>query len=338
MFKNKKLWIIIFLILIGAGFFYLRVRTRRNVRDIDLKEEMLTTVSPQILEEKISIRGNLTPVKEESISFQLSGEVEEILVEEGKKVNKGQKLFILNDDQQQLNYLQADREYQNALSGGSKRDIEEAELRYKIAEKELEKTVIKAPFTGMILEISVEKNENIKSGQELAVLISQVYEIKSDVDETEIHQLEIGQQGKIELDSYPKKLINGNLSDIGSRATSSGGGVVTIPITISLNENHDFFKPGFSADVEIITARIEDALVVPLSALNLKNGQETVFKVVKDEIEPASVTTGVIADYYVQIREGLQEGDRVLINAEVFSDIISERTGGFIGPGRRPAR
>ena len=338
MFKNKKLWIIIFLILIGAGFFYLRVRTRRNVRDIDLKEEMLTTVSPQILEEKISIRGNLTPVKEESISFQLSGEVEEILVEEGKKVNKGQKLFILNDDQQQLNYLQADREYQNALSGGSKRDIEEAELRYKIAEKELEKTVLKAPFTGVILEISVEKNENIKSGQELAVLISQVYEIKSDVDETEIHQLEIGQQGKIELDSYPEKLLTGNLSDIGSRATSSGGGVVTILITISLNENHDFFKPGFSADVEIITARIEDALVVPLSALNLKNGQETVFKVVKDEIEPASVTTGVIADYYVQIREGLQEGDRVLINAEVFSDITSERTGGFIGPGRRPAR
>jgi multidrug efflux pump subunit AcrA (membrane-fusion protein) len=111
---------------------------------------------------------------------------------------------------------------------------------------------------------------------------------------------------------------------------------------VQLDKTDGQFKPGFSALVEIIIGRAEGELLVPISALLDRKGQQTVVKVVDDKPVFTPVKVGFSDGVYTAIEEGLAEGEEIVINVYEFAMAGSKNNGtqgasgmgGFMRPNR----
>lgn len=348
----KKKWLIIGTIIILAiialfvGSKFLNKTseeelTEQNVK-IDITPQMVTSVERGDLKKTVSTSGYLQPADEKALTFSLNGEIEEVLISEGKRVTEGEELMRLEKSQQELNYLKAKNTYELIKTSGSESEINEQELNFQIAKKNLEDTTLKAPFSGLITNVSVKPDDYINSGSEVAYIIDDSsYEIEVAVNEIDSLEIEVGQEVIIILDAFPGREFSGRVREI-HNYTQNVNGVVTLPVTVKLDKTDKQFKPGFSALVEIIISKAEDELLVPISAILERKGQQMVVKVVDNEPVFIPVKVGFSDGAYTVIEEGLAEGEEIVINVYEFANTgfknnDTQRTpgmGGFMRPHR----
>ncbi len=347
----KKKWLIIAVIIIlviitlfvGSRFLNKADEeelTEKNV-NIDITPQMIISVERGDLKKTVSTSGYLQPADEKILTFNLNGEIEEVLISEGKRVTGGEVLVRLEKSQQELNYLKAKNIYELIKTSGSESEIKEEELNFQIAKKNLEDTSLKAPFSGLITNISVKPDDYINSGSEVANIIDDSsYEIVVAVNDIDSLEIKVGQEVIIILDAFPGREFSGKVKEI-HNYTQNVNGVVTLPVTVKLDETDKQFKPGFSALVEIIIGRAEGELLVPISAIFDRKGQQIVVKVVNNKPVFTPVKVGFSDGFYTAIEEGLDEGEEIMINVHEFAKAgannDTQRTpgvGGFMRPHR----
>jgi len=221
------------------------------------------------------------------------------------------------------------------------------------ARAQVEYTIIRAPRDGVILKKYVEVGSIITSGRSsfagtgAGTSIVQLGDcsrmfVLASVDETDIAQVELGQQVDITLDAYPDELFEGIVTKIDPETVVEQN-VTTIPVTVEIQNPDARLKPGMNATCNFIVDRKENVLVVPTEAVKDEDGHYTV-TVIKDgkQIE-RSVEVGLAGDNYTEIVAGLKEGE------EVVTSIVEPTTttrqgsmpragfgpiGGFGGPRR----
>jgi multidrug efflux pump subunit AcrA (membrane-fusion protein) len=340
---NRK-WLIIGVIIIvviiaffvGSRFLNKTSEEELNEQNIKITPQMITSVERGDLKKTVSTSGYLQPADEKVLTFSLNGEIEEILISEGKRVTEGEVLVHLEKSQQELNYLRAKNTYELIKTSGSESEIDEQELNFQIAKKNLEDTTLKAPFSGLITNISVKADDYINSGREVAYIIDDSsYEIEVAVNEIDSLEVEVGQEVIIILDAFPGREFSGRVKEI-HNYTQNVNGVVTLPVTVQLDKTDGQFKPGFSALVEIIIGRAEGELLVPISALLDRKGQQNVVKVVDNKPVFTPVKAGFSDGVYTAIEEGLAEGEEIVINVYEFAKAGSKNNstqGGTPGMG-----
>jgi len=331
----KKKWLIIGVIIIvviiaffaGSRFLNKTSEEELTEQNIKITPQMITSVERGDLKKTVSTSGYLQPADEKVLTFSLNGEIEEILISEGKRVIEGEVLVHLEKSQQELNYLRAKNTYELIKTSGSESEIDEQELNFQIAKKNLEDTTLKAPFSGLITNVSVKVDDYINSGSEVAYIIDDSsYEIEVAVNEIDSLEVEVGQEVIIILDAFPGREFSGRVKEI-HNYTQNVNGVVTLPVTVQLDKTDGQFKPGFSALVEIIIGRAEGELLVPISALLDRKGQQTVVKVVDDKPVFTPVKVGFSDGVYTAIEEGLAEGEEIVINVYEFAMAGSKNNG-----------
>jgi len=323
----KKKWLIVGVIIIvviialfiGSRFLNKTSDEELTEQKIKITPQMVTSVVRGDLKKTVSTSGYLQPADEKALIFSLNGEIEEVLISEGKRVIEGEVLVRLEKSQQELNYLRAKNTYELIKTSGSQSEINEQELNFQIAEKNLEDTTLKAPFSGLITDVSVKPGDYINSGGEVAYIIDDSsYEIEVAVSEIDSLEIEVGQEVIIILDAFLGREFSGGVREI-HNYTQNVNGVVTLPVTVQLDKADRQFKPGFSALVEIIIGRAEGELLVPISALLDRKGQQTVVKVVDNEPVFTPVKAGFSDGVYTAIEEGLAEGEEIVINVYEFA-------------------
>jgi len=328
----KKKWLIVGIIIIvviiaifvGSRFSNKTSEEELTEQKIKITPQMITSVERGDLKKTVSTSGYLQPADEKALIFSLNGEIEEVLVSEGKRVTEGEALVRLEKSQQELNYLRAKNTYELIKTSGSESEINEQELNFQIAKKNLEDTTLKAPFSGLITDISVKSGDYISSGREVAYIIDDSsYEIEVAVSEIDSLEIEVGQEVIIILDAFPGREFSGIVGEI-HNYTQNVNGVVTLPVTVQLDKADKQFKPGFSALVEIIIGRAEGKLLVPISAILDRKGQQTVVKVVDNEPVFTPVKAGFSDGVYTAIEEGLAEGEEIVINVYEFAKVGSK--------------
>ena len=343
----KKKWLIIGIIIIvviialfvGSRFLNKTDEEELTEQNIKITPQMVTSVERGDLKKTVSTSGYLQAADEKALIFSLNGEIEEVLVSEGKRVTEGEALIRLEKSQQEYNYLKAKNTYELIKTSGSESEIDEQELNFQIAKKNLEDTTLKAPFSGLITDVTVKPGDFIASGNEVAYIIDDSrYEIEVAVNEIDSLEIKIGQEVIIILDAFPGREFSGRVKEI-HNYTQNVNGVVTLPVTVQLNEADKQFKPGFSALVEIIIGRAEGKLLVPISAILDKKGQQTVVKVVDNKPVFTPVKVGFSDGVYTAIEEGLVEGEEIVINVYEFAKTGSKNDtqnaagmGGFMRP------
>src|SRR6056297_1088770 len=316
----KKTFIVIAVILIlaaGGYFGYTRFYAQNNTQpqQPQITDRNTMEVQPGSMKKTISASGNIFPIEEQNLTFSTDGTVESVNIEEGDDVNEGKVLIQLKNNQAQLQFVRAENQYKNAQINGSPNAVKEAKLDYEIARENLEDTKLQAPYAGVITELLVQKGDYINSGQEVATLIdNSQYEVKANIDESELANLEIGQNVEISMEALPGLQLTGQLTEIGSKAESTSG-VVTIPITVLINSVHDSFKPGLSADMDIIVGQVQDKIIIPVTAILNKEGKKYIQKVVGENTQDVEVTTGLTDGLRVVIESGLESGDEIVVNS-----------------------
>jgi HlyD family secretion protein/macrolide-specific efflux system membrane fusion protein len=148
------------------------------------------------------------------------------------------------------------------------------------------------------------------------------------VDETDIGNVKVGQSATFTVDSFNGKTFTARVSKISqtdtsnswnvntsssSSSSSSSASVIYYYVTLDVDDPENMLLPAMTARVEINTAEKNDALVVPLSTLKTDtHGSYVIVKNDDGTQENRYVSTGIYSDEYVEILEGLSEGEQVV--------------------------
>ncbi len=333
--KRKVLIVLLIIVALGSLLAWRILGGDNEFRldQIHLQDRMLTRVEQGSIVQAIELTGNLQPVQEKDLSFPFSGDIVEVLVEEGDLVQEGELLLRADQTRQERDYLRAKNNYERALIDGSDSEIRERELDMQVASSDLEATLLTAPFAGIISELRVENKERFTAGEPVINLIAtDSYKVEVEIDEVDLTRVQPGQEVLIEVDAIAGQSFTGIIDRMAFRARNSGG-VVTLPVTVLLTEHHQDFRPSLTAELQIIIEEVADEMVVPLTAVYTVEGQQYVVGVEDGNPVPHPVITGPDDGVNIIIREGLELNQQVLINAYLLDAEFRDQPTGIFGAG-----
>lgn len=309
-------WVILSLIvLLSLTAIIFSFFLEENSAQTTYSSKQLTTVKKGDIRKVIASSGYLKSAREEKLIFEINGKVTNINIKEGEYVSEDQILMRINNEQLKLNYLKAKNSFEKLKITGPKKLVREKEMNLKLAKKRLDSAIIRSPFSGVISSLYIEEGDYVSNNQVVANLIdTSCYEIKTEINELESKKIKIGQPVDITIDALSDKKINGKISSIAFTPKIKDG-LVVIPISVRISQNNKNFKPGFSADLEIIVREEKNKIVVPITSIYRENGVKKVVKVVDNKLVSVEVTTGMDNSIQVIINKGLEENDKILTNA-----------------------
>ncbi|MCF7958538.1 MAG: HlyD family efflux transporter periplasmic adaptor subunit [Phycisphaerae bacterium] len=167
--------------------------------------------------------------------------------------------------------------------------------------------------------------ESVYQGQTLISMpdtVSMVAEIS--VHETEVDKVRPGQPTQIVMDAFPDKILDGEVIEVAPLPDQQRGfmnpDLKVYTTLISINGTHDFLRTRMSCKVEIFVREINEVILVPIQVVANRGGRKVLFILNKGNIEERVVKTGAFNDSFVQIIEGLQENEEVLLNPPLFTE------------------
>jgi HlyD family secretion protein len=207
-------------------------------------------------------------------------------------------------------------------------NINSAQTRLNIAEDQLRHTEILSPIAGFViypetfLGSSSEKRK-VQIGD--AVFTTQGFMqipdtaqmlVDTQIREVDIYKVKSGQEAIIRVDAYPDLALKGQVALIGTLAEGrekEGSGGKYFNLQIALKESDPRLRPGMTARVEVVVDQEKDVVMVPVETV-FKKGTKTVSYVARDgKVEERAVVIDKSNEDFVVVREGLAEGERVLV-------------------------
>lgn len=206
------------------------------------------------------------------------------------------------------------------------RRIDTTKNRIKQLEEELEALTMKAPQPGVVLYGDPARpwnRDNIKVGgsiyqgttvftlpdmSEMQVLV--------EIHEADINQVEEGQKVSITVETNKGETFTGVVEEVASVASNSDWGDDTnkqFRVVISIDPTEVELRAGITAKAEIRIGELEDVLYVPVHAVLIENGEHFAFVHDGGETRRQPVKVGRNNAHYVEVLEGLAEGQRVLL-------------------------
>ena len=246
------------------------------------------------------------------------------------------------------NYLSAKADVQAA-----KFNVKSAEASVKEAKDNLFKTTVFSPVDGTVSKLNVELGERVlgtsqMTGTEIMRIANlNSMEVSVDVNENDINRLSIGDTATVEVDAFLDQSFKGIVTEIANSASVVGASadqVTNFPVKIRiLSESYSKLnskdknlasplRPGLSATVEIQTEKTVNILTVPIQSVTTREDsvddkntsttavvasassmKEFVFVIENNKVIKLLVKTGIQDDMYIEIKEGLKEGQEVVV-------------------------
>jgi multidrug efflux pump subunit AcrA (membrane-fusion protein) len=197
-------------------------------------------------------------------------------------------------------------------------EVAQQDAAVRVAELDLDHAVIRAPLDGTVMELPVKAGELVLPGTAVARISHRgdLY-IKALIDEVDLARVKLGQPVVVTFDLYPGRTFAGTVSEISPTVSAERLKSRNVQTKIRLAEPPAELRPGLSADVEIVVARLDDALSVPSETVMSKDGEPFVYVATNHRLVKRPVTTGHASWEATEIRSGLQEGDQVVTSLDV---------------------
>lgn len=271
----------------------------------------------------------LEPRAESQVVAKTSGVALEVMAEEGQTVRAGQPLVRLDADRARLqaaqsgaqlrkleaNYARARQlEAQQMVSANDldqlRFDVENARAVNRLADLELSYTTVVAPISGVIASRDIKPGNFVQINSPIFRIVdSSRLEATLNVPEREIAKLKPGQGVELTADALPGKRFAGTVDRV-SPVVDTGTGTFRV---VAAFAGDGELQPGMFTRLSINYDQRADALVIPRVAL-LEDGGEPALYVVRDGTASRVVVKLGYADGgWIEVREGLKEGDAVVI-------------------------
>ncbi len=282
----------------------------------------------------IRLTGTVEAIDDAVISAETSGRILSI-VNRGEHVEKGGVIAQLDDRLTRAQYSAAKTSFeladdtynrlkalyadsiistQDYNSARAQRDQAKAQLEQ--AEKQLQDVHISAPFNGRVEDRMIRSGELINPGQPVARLVNtDQVRIMAGIPERYAGDIREGSEVKLRFLSLAdevresKVTYAGNVIDPDTR---------TFTIEVELSNPQKRIKPDMVADLQVQREMLSGVVIIPRTAI-VRDEEGTFVFVVREEndrkvTELVSVRTGPASGAIIQIKEGLSEGDEVVVS------------------------
>ncbi len=248
---------------------------------------------------------------------------------------EAQKLFS--------DYVESERQMERILAKARSQEAQaeakfnNAEAKFSLEKERLEKlqrqiaaSTVKAPCPGMVVyasqtsrfgsraRTSIEVGREVSEREEIMSIPSTSgILVDTKVHETNIDKILVGQQARITVDAMPDTVFSGEvlkiapLPDPGSFLSNPDLKLYATDVTL---EGGQSLRPGMSAKVEIIISELNDVIAIPLQCVATRGGRKVCYVHRLGDSAERPVTIGAYNDKYVEILDGLEEGEKVLLN------------------------
>jgi HlyD family secretion protein len=201
-------------------------------------------------------------------------------------------------------------------------DVKRAQAQIEVARSGLERTVLTAPFDGIVALVTGEIGEyatpsppGIPTPPVVDLIDDTCLYVSAPMDEVDTPKLEIGQLARITLDALPGQILNGKIRRIAPYVTEVEKQARTVDVEVDFEEPPKLLLlVGYSADVEVVIDRHEDVIRVPAQAIRQKN--KVLVLGVDDKLYERSLKTGLKNWAFIEVINGLKIGDQVLLSSD----------------------
>lgn len=337
--KRKLVTIAICLVLAGSiGIVLANNKAKIDKAAQPVKETMVIPVKAievktDSFNTSFTINGTTMPSKEVKLASEVQGKLVSLYINNGDVVRSGQVIATLDASvySVQLASIEASiakakldlERYTNLikLGGATPMQAESVMLQINALQAEKKQVLeqmahmqIRAPFSGKVENVSVELGSFVTFGTILGQLIdNSSLKINVYLSEQEVFKVKRGQQVTISSVVLAKPKA-GNISMISDKADASGKFLAEISFS---NNDKEQLKAGILADVEFSVGSVETGLALPISALLGSAKDAKVYVVKGNRAELRSIKTGIVTTDKVQVLEGLQAGEQVIISGQL---------------------
>lgn len=304
--KRKPIWkkslaLLILAALVGGGVWYWqRPREEKN-------EYQSITVTRGPMTQVVTATGTLNPVTNVTVGSQISGIIDKIYVDFNSRVTAGQVVAQLDPATFEANVASAEGELANAranleLATVDYRRAEELFRNRLIAQSEydraaatrrqaeavvqirgaalqrtkvdLARCTIYSPVDGIVISRNVDVGQTVAASMSAPTLfiiandLTQM-QINAAVSEADVGGVAPGQEVEFTVDAFPFRTFRGRVTQVRNAPVTTQN-VVTYDTIVEVNNDDLRLKPGMTANVSIVVARRENALLVPNSALRFR--------------------------------------------------------------------
>jgi RND family efflux transporter MFP subunit len=307
------------------------------------------TVSEQASGRTRAFSGVAEAADSSSISFEVAGNVQEVRVDVGDQITKGQVLASLDPEPYQLTVAeinaelvkardnvtktQAEYERQKRIfeqGAGAERRVEVSEFNYLAAKsgvkfqiarlnnakRDLDRTVLRAPFDGAIANRYIDAFNEVARGQKCFDTFEFTgMEVAISIPEDVIGEIHMDQKGEIRFPIFADRTYLGRVTEISKVAGTANA----FPIKLTIEDRDQRLRPGMTARVTLLLAGDDKkaAYLVPISAIAQRGDTKKGFVFIYDPgtstVKKTRIEAGSVKDNSVVIEEGVKDGDIVAV-------------------------
>ncbi|WMN07265.1 efflux RND transporter periplasmic adaptor subunit [Marivirga arenosa] len=281
----------------------------------------------------IQSSGKVKAYKDVKILAETNGNITKANIQSGQKVSAGEELIRLDQREALLqlqsaenNYEKNKLEFENSLIGFPKllaqakpeedslyqklkiaSGLQESSIQLKKAQIALEKTIIRAPFSGTLYDVQAFTGKNVVAGDELLSEFNHRLMVELFLLESEALNLKTGMPAEI-TNAAMNATFSGEVFTVNPKVDENG----LVQVQILVKGQHSLW-PGMNVEVEVRIPK-GDRLQVPKSSLVLRSGKPVVFSIEGDLAKWNYVEFGFDNGEMVEITDGLEEGMLVITN------------------------
>lgn len=188
--------------------------------------------------------------------------------------------------------------------------VDQARASLALAESRLAYTRLRAPSAGTVLTRSVEPGHTAQPGKVLMTLSpAGATELLVHIDEKNLAQLKPGQVARASADAYPGQHFPATINFISPAVDPLRG---SVEVRLHVAEPPAYLRQEMTVSIDIETARLSDALLVPANAVRYAEGQPWVLVVRDDRVQRQDVAIAARSGGRIAIGAGLVAGERLL--------------------------
>ncbi|MFC0718394.1 efflux RND transporter periplasmic adaptor subunit [Luteimonas padinae] len=290
--------------------------------------------TPRAMAASYSGSASLEARAEAQVVAKTSGVALQVLVEEGDVVRAGQVLVRIDADRARLNLAQADVQVkkleanfrraselvkQQMVSVGDhdqlRFDLENARAMLRMAQLELSYTNVTAPISGVVASRSIKPGNFVQINTPIIRIVDNSrLEATLNVPERDLTTLRAGLPVRMQVDALAGKTFEGVVDRIAPVVDAGSG---TFRVVCAFDPDDGVLQPGMFARIGIDYDSRGAALAIPRTALLEDDGEPAVYVVRDGKAVRTAITTGYVDGGFIEVRDGLAEGERVVTAGKV---------------------
>ncbi len=278
---------------------------------IPVNDNLTSTEKTNLTTEKTNINAEIINVdsKKQAIASQKATNAGNISASQTSLTTVRNTLALAEDDLmlKMAGYTSEQIATQRAQMNSARANVDNLQAQ-------LDKTIIKAPFAGIVTKQEAKVGEIVSAQTPIISLISEAeFEVEANIQEVDIAKIKLGDTAKVTLDAYGEELIfQAEVFKIDPAETVIEG-VPTYKVKLRFSANDERIKSGMTANTDISTAKKENVLLVPYRAVSQKDGERYIQVKIGSVVVEKKVEIGLRgSDGNIEIISGLEEGEEVV--------------------------